>query len=509
MRRPAPAFFLAFGLALLAGCRDANRPADAGRAAPQDTTATVPVPAGKYGTFPQIFADVAEGALPAVVSVYTETDGSVPGQGDPFGGFFGGPYGSGEGSLPPQESGLGSGVIMSEDGTILTNNHVIEGATRIRVQLYDGREFDAAVVGADPPTDLAVIRITRVTGSSGGARGKPGLIGRLFQGGGEKFPAMPLGDSDKLRVGEWVIAVGSPYGLSQTVTTGIISAKGRHNTGINSYENFLQTDAAINPGNSGGALLNLRGELVGINTAIFSRSGGYQGIGFAIPIGMARKISADLIRDGAVTRGWLGVSIQPLDPELAAALGVTERNGALVGGVVPGSPAEKAGVRRGDVITRIDKQAIPDPNTLLNHIALLPPGTWIELGLNRAGRALVLKARVTRRNDGPRARNQGGESAEDGVLSYASLGLELEALTRELRRDYGLAAGVAGIVVTVVEEGGRGDHAGLQEGDVVVEANRAKVRGPRDFQEALRKAGKDGRILLLVNRAGETFFTAL
>ncbi len=339
------------------------------------------VPAsGKFGDFQQIFADVAEAALPAVVSIRSEkrvADGSFD-EDSPFDFFFGQPDGQ-----PRREEGLGSGVIIDSDGTILTNNHVIDGADRVRVQLYDDREFDARVLGADPPSDLAVIRVKDAKGS---------------------FAMMRLGDSDKLRVGEWVIAVGSPYGLTQTVTAGIISAKGRHNTGINSYENFLQTDAAINPGNSGGALLNLRGELVGINTAIFSRSGGYQGIGFAIPIEMARKISADLIREGAVTRGWLGVSIQPLNPERADALGIPDHKGALVGGIVPGSPADRAGLQRGDVITRIDHRPIRDPSDLLNYVALQLPGAWVEVGVNRSGKNVAFKARVAKRDEKRMAR---------------------------------------------------------------------------------------------------------
>jgi serine protease Do len=488
----ATALFVLFGIP---GCGRGDRAEGDGqggsalRASGADS-GRVPREPGKYGEFPQIFADVAEDALPGVVSIYTEIEISDAEDADPLAPFFG--FQSPEAS-PRRESGLGSGVIMDVDGTILTNNHVIEGATRIRVGLFDGREFDAEVVGADPPTDLAVIRLKRSK-----SKNAPGF--------GE-LSALPLGDSDRLRVGEWVIAVGSPYGLSQTVTTGIISAKGRHNTGFNNYENFLQTDAAINPGNSGGALLNLRGELVGINTAIFSRSGGYQGIGFAIPIAMARKISAALIRDGEVTRGWLGVSIQPLDAELAEALGIPDRQGALVGGVIAGSPAQKAGIRRGDVITRIDRQPILDPNTLLNHIALLSPGTWVEIGLNRAGRALTLKARIVKRDEGGEANIQKRESRDDAQL--ASLGLALESITRELRRDYGIPSGVTGALVAGVEPGGRAENAGLQEGDVIVEANRTTVRGPNDVRAAAKKSGKDGKILLLVSRDGETFFTAL
>jgi serine protease Do len=466
----------------LAACQgDGSKDAAGSHASPSKLA---PLPPGKYGDFPQIFADVAEGALPAVVSIYTEKDvASDGGSGDPFEYFFG--YPSPEGGSR-RESGLGSGVIISEDGTILTNNHVIDGASRIRVQLNDGAEYDAEVVGADPPSDLAVIRVKAKDAT---------------------FPAMPLGDSDRLRVGEWVVAVGSPYGLSQTVTTGIISAKGRHNTGINSYENFLQTDAAINPGNSGGALLNLRGELVGINTAIFSRSGGYQGIGFAIPIGMARKISADLIRDGEVTRGWLGVSIQPLDPVLAEALGVKDRHGALVGGVIPGSPADKAGIRRGDVITRIGGLVIKDANELLNHIALLSPGMWVEIGLIREGKSLNYKAKITRRDDKRVARLD--EKKDEGDARVAELGLSLEDLSSSLRKDYGITPDVTGLLVAGVEPESRAEQAGLQEGDVLVEANRARLRNTREFQELLRRTAKGGRILLLVSRGGETFFTAL
>lgn len=446
--------------------------------------------AGKYAAFPQTFADVAEAALPSVVSIYTEHERVVT---DAYEYFFGDPSGR-------EESGLGSGVIMDDAGHILTNYHVIKGASRIRVQFHDGREFGATVIGTDPPTDLAVIRVTPEGREE--ARDAARDVAA--------YPAIPAGDSDKLRVGEWVIAVGSPYGLSHTVTTGIISAKGRHNTGINNYENFLQTDAAINPGNSGGALLNLRGELVGINTAIFSRSGGYQGIGFAIPANMARKVYEDLIRDGEVTRGWLGVSIQPLDPVLAEALGVTARRGALVSGVIEGSPAGKAGLQRGDVITRIDETVIPDPNVLLNHIALLKPGAWVEIEVNRRGKVLDFKARIARRVEaGPVA----GQPRGDGEDPLAALrGLGLEALTSATRRDYRIVPDVAGVLVSVVEPGSRGEEAGLREGDVIVEVNRVKVRTPADVQAAVRAAGGKGAktgLLLLVNRRGDTFFTML
>ena len=474
-------------LALFACGRD-----DASGASGKSNASSSAAVSGKYGGFSQIFADVAERALPSVVSIYTERDAAAGV--DPFQHFYGEPGNPAE-PEDGEESGLGSGVIMDVDGYILTNYHVIEGADRIRVQYHDGREFSATVIGSDPPTDLAVIRVAPEDMKAGSNKNDAST-----------YPPMPLGDSDKLRVGEWVIAVGSPYGLSQTVTTGIISAKGRHNTGINSYENFLQTDAAINPGNSGGALLNLAGELVGINTAIFSRSGGYQGIGFAIPVTMARKVYTDLIRDGEVTRGWLGVSIQPLDPALADALGVTERRGALVGGVIAGSPADKAGIRRGDVITRIDDREIPDPNTLLNHIALLKPGTWVKVTLNRAGKSLEFKTRVAKRQESGESRSTTPVPQADERLS--ALGLSLGSLTAGLRRDYGVDAKVSGVIVLAVAAGGRADKAGLYEGDVIVEANRTKVQGPEDFLKIVRKAGS-ANILLVVHREGETFYAAL
>ncbi len=365
------AFLPTLMLLALTGCRQngfwnhtRRVPAQLENSAATEDTASDSRSSGKYGNFQEIFADVAEAALPAVVSIRNERRVAAD-EGDQDTGSH-------------QEEGLGSGVIIDPDGTILTNNHVIEGADRIQVQLYDNREFDAEVLGADQPSDLAVIRIKNAK---------------------ESFPMIPLGNSDRLRVGEWVLAVGSPYGFSQTVTTGIISAKGRHNTGIDNYENFLQTDAAINPGNSGGALLNLRGELVGINTAIFSRSGGYQGIGFAIPINMAKKISADLIRAGTVTRGWLGVSVQVLDPDQAQAVGTENLRGAAVGGIVPGGPADKAGIQRGDIVTRLDQTPIQDPNDLLNDVALRIPGDWVEVGVDRGGKSLVFKVRVAKRDE--------------------------------------------------------------------------------------------------------------
>jgi serine protease Do len=465
--------------------------------------------------FQQVFADAAEKAIPAVVSITSEHDvpASEPGRFDdylengPFHYFFGDPdggpskNGGRNGGQPKdggpagprtrKETGLGSGVIISSAGYILTNNHVIEGADRVKVRLFDETEYVATVVGADKPTDLAVVKIKAKVG---------------------KLPTLPLGDSDKLRIGEWVLAVGNPYGLSHTVTTGIISAKGRKNTGINNYENFLQTDAAINPGNSGGALMNLSGELIGINTAIFSRSGGYQGIGFAIPINMAKKVTRDLIRDGVVTRGWLGVSIQPLDPDAAEALKLKARDdgqaprGALVGGVVPGSPAEMAGLKRGDVIVKVGDADIQDASDLLNRIALLIPNQFVEVRVLREGITLDFKTRIAKRDE-KRVTGARVETDEEGGRPA---GLSVARLSRELKQRFGLDKALGrGVVVTAVDPGSRAATAGVREGDVILEVNRVAVDDAEAFAVAMAQAKKGNKILMLLSRKGSVMFLGL
>lgn len=483
-------------LPVLLACRDDGRNSRLPDLAPPDTLfqrraddIRSALAEGKYPAFQQQFADVAFLAVPAVVSVTREkpTGGLRSGkelfEGTPLEEFLSGP----DKPVPPAETGLGSGVILTPEGIVLTNNHVVEGAARIRVTLEDDREFTAELLGADKLSDLAVIRILDGPGP---------------------LPTLPLGRSEDLRIGEWVMAIGSPYGFSHTVTTGIISAKGRRNTGINGYENFLQTDAAINPGNSGGALVNLRGELVGINTAIFSRSGGYQGIGFAIPIEMARKISQDLIRDGVVTRGWLGVSIQPVSAELAEALDLPNRQGALVGGVVEGSPAQSAGIRAGDVITGIDGAPVFDPSDLLNQVALLAPGSEAAIRLWRDGRTATLKARIVRRDESRLASLR--ELGEDGAARASALGLTLAPLDDKTRRRFSLSGeATRGAVVAEVEPGSRAEAAGLRPGDLLLEANRKRLTGLEDWETALKSASKGNRLLLLVQRRETAFFTTL
>ncbi|HKP97278.1 MAG TPA: DegQ family serine endoprotease [Fibrobacteria bacterium] len=483
----------------LAGCKSElkaetpSRQAEAAQSQPVQSTGSQ----ARYGAFQTVFTEVAKKTVPSVVSVAMERTVTAPQ--NPFEFFFDqNPFfDGGDGMGPPdrgprkrKESGLGSGFITDAQGYILTNNHVVEGAQKLTVQLSDEREFEAEVVGTDKPSDLAVIKIKG------------------------KVPAdlVPLkfGDSDKLEIGEWVVAVGAPFGLYETVTTGIISAKGRQNTGISTYGNFLQTDAAINPGNSGGPLVNLDGRAVGINTAIYSQSGGYQGIGFAIPVNLAKNIMESLIKNGKVTRGWLGVSIQPVSQDMAEALGLKQRRGALVGDVVPGGPAEKAGLKRGDVILKLQGQDVRDANDLMNRIALIPPGSAIDLNVFRDGKERTLKAKAAKRDEEKLARESGAGGLEEGTEGgdISGLGLEAADLTDEARRQYQIGKNPkAGALVTRVDPEGSAAEAGIQEGDVIVEANRKQVESAQDLQGIVSKEGKGRKILFLVNRKGSTFFS--
>jgi serine protease Do len=480
----------------LPGCKlaaEAQSRSAAGTAQPAQSTGSQ----ARYGAFETVFTEVAKKAVPSVVSVAMERTVTSPQ--NPFDFFFDqNPFFDGNDGSPQnrsprkhKESGLGSGFITDPKGYILTNFHVVEGAQKLTVQLSDEREFEAEVVGTDKPSDLAVIKIKG------------------------KVPAdlVPLkfGDSDKLEIGEWVVAVGAPFGLYESVTTGIISAKGRQNTGISTYGNFLQTDAAINPGNSGGPLVNLDGQAVGINTAIYSQSGGYQGIGFAIPVNLAKNIMESLIKNGKVIRGWLGVSIQPVSQDIAEALGLKSRRGALVGDVVPDGPADKAGLKRGDVIVKLNGMEVRDANDLMNRIALVQPGSAVELTVIREGKEQTVKAKVARRDEEKLAREgedlqSGGEvPQESGTI--AGLGLEATDLTDDMRQQYRIGkTPKAGAVVTRVDPEGSAAEAGLQEGDVILEADKRKVESAKDLRNIAAKAGKGRKILFLVNRKGSTFF---
>lgn len=383
----------------------------------------------------------------------------------------------------PQESfksrSLGSGVIIDSSGYILTNHHVVAEADVIQVRLPDEREFVAKVVGKDSKTDLALIRIE----------------------GAGTLPVARMGDSDKAEVGSWVVAIGNPFGLETTVTVGIISAKGRV-IGNGPYDNFLQTDAAINPGNSGGPLFNLAGEVIGINTAIFSRSGGNMGIGFAIPVNMAKMVWGQLKTDGHVTRGWLGVRIQSVTRDLARALGLKKRHGALVASVETNSPAHAAGVKTGDVIVRFDGHAVDHMNELPAIVAKTPVGKKVSMAVIRAGNPRKLTVVVAKMKETSAKRTE-----EKGEAS--SFGATVRSLTPKLREQLGLDDEVQGVVVTSVKAGSRASEAGIHAKDVITEMNRKPVHDVAHFRKAIQ-AGKPGEtLLILLLRGGDPLYLAI
>jgi serine protease Do len=378
-----------------------------------------------------------------------------------------------------KQSGLGSGVIVNKDGYILTNNHVIKDADEIVVKLFDKREFKGKIIGTDPKTDLAVIRIDD-----------------------GDLPVVKIGNSDDLKVGETVIAIGNPYGLSQTVTSGIVSAKGRANVGIADYEDFIQTDAPINPGNSGGALVNIKGELVGINTAIFSTSGGYQGIGFAIPTNMAKTVMKSLIKEGKVVRGWLGVSIQQVSKEIAEHFDLKEQKGALVAEVVEDSPAEKAGFERGDVIIRYDGRDADDPDHLRNMVAATLPDSEVEIAVSREGKEKIITVEI-------------GELPADikiasGSYDYDNVldGVSVQNLTSELRKSLNIPKRVSGVLVSSVEVDSTAAGA-LKKEDVIMEINRQNIKSTDDYRKVVSKIGSGDGVLMLLYRKGATIYITL
>jgi serine protease Do len=394
------------------------------------------------------------------------------------------PFFGGGGQTERQGQGIGSGVIVSTDGYILTNNHVVAEAKEIKVTTSDKREFDATVVGTDPKSDLAVIKI----------KGSPaGLVAAEF------------GDSTKLRLGDVVLAVGNPLGVGETVTMGIVSAKGRADLGITAYEDFIQTDAAINPGNSGGALINTEGKLVGINTAILSRTGGYQGIGLAIPSSMARPIMETLKQAGKVSRGFLGVGIQDVDHDLASALKLPSANGVLLTEVRSGGPGGKAGLSRGDVVTKVDGTAVTSTGQFRNLIASSGAKKKVTLEVMRDGKPRSLGVELAEVPDEASAAGPAAQASPRATTGGALDGVTLEELTPELRRTLGLGAEVQhGVVITDLEQRSSAAKAGLRPGDVVLELNRAAVDSLAKFKELYAKAAGD--VLLLVQRRGGTVF---
>jgi serine protease Do len=429
-------------------------------------------------------AEIAAVVGPSVVnisSMRTEKVSSAPYSplfNDPlFRRFFGDQFSRSRPQRERKAISLGSGVIVSNNGYILTNYHVIKKADSIRVLLSDKRKFEGKVVGSDPKTDLAVIKI-----DAGG------------------LTAISIGNSDRLRVGELVLAIGNPYGLNQTITMGIVSAVGRANVGIADYEDFIQTDAAINPGNSGGALVNAMGELIGINTAIFSTSGGYQGIGFAIPSNMARIVMNSLIEKGRVIRGWLGVSIQEITQELAEQFQLETGEGTLVADVVEGSPAAKGGLERGDVITAFNGRKVNDPFTLRNLVAETPPGTDVELTVIRDGEETTLTVEI-------------GELPTGAVKAAAEIenalkGVSVQNLTPDIYRQLDIPAKMRGVVVTDIEPGSPAETA-LMPGDVILEINRKAIAGIDDYERIVSKVKPEEDLLLLVYRRGSTIFVTV
>jgi serine protease Do len=447
-----------------------------------DAVATPPSKSSEVPMVPANFSELAEKVRPGVVNIQVVKkvknvafgSGENPfGENSPFGDFFG-PYFQGNRSPAPEQRGVGSGFIMSSDGYILTNNHVVEDADQIKVKLADGKEYNGKIVGRDPKTDLAVVKID----------------------GAKDLHPLALGNSDDLKVGSWVVAVGSPFGLEQTVTAGIVSAKGRV-IGSGPYDNFIQTDASINPGNSGGPLINTKGEVVGINTAIVAEG---KGIGFAIPVNMAKDVAPQLEEKGHVTRGWLGVSIQEMTPELAKSFGLKDDKGALVAQVIPGSPAEKAGIEQGDVILGFDGKAIAESKDLPQIVASTPVGKSVDVKIWRNGKALDQQVKVS-------------EMEENVEVSRTSshnktLGIAVQNLTPEMARRLRLQS-ETGVVVTRVEPGSPAADAGIQTGDIIREVNRKPVKDANDLVQTIEQAKDQNSILLLVQRGQNNMFAAV
>lgn len=425
------------------------------------------------------FASIARAVSPAVVHVKVVSVVNASGAGQmPFPFPFGGNGPHGGAPMPRRQQGSGSGFVISKDGVVVTNNHVVENAKEITVKLTDGTEYAARVLGRDPKTDLAVLKVD--------AKGE--------------LAVAKLGDSDALEVGEWAVAIGNPFGLENSVTAGIVSAKGRA-IGNSPYDQFIQTDAPINPGNSGGPLCNERGEVVGINTAIFSQGGGSIGIGFAIPINVAKQLVPQLEADGRVTRGWLGVSIQALTPDIAESLDLTGSHGALVAGVESGSPAAKAGLESGDLITRFGGQSVKDHAALPALVAATPIGDVVPVEIVRDGKSRTLEVEIARLADDELAQ---GESPAKGRF-----GLALRDLRPEERLERGIDEG-EGVLVTGVEPGSPAEEAGLEAGDVVLRVNRKAVASVNALRQEAGKVDEGDKLVLLIRpRDGSDRFAAL
>jgi serine protease Do len=479
--------FLALALGLVLGAAGISIAHTTWNSPGNNPPATLKLADVNEGPSKTSYAPVVKAVLPSVVNISSskvvqpdkESAEQMPM--DPFFRQFFGRGPEGHFNIPEdrKEKALGSGVIVSPEGYILTNNHVVDGATDVRVTLSDKREFQARVVGTDPKTDVAILKIDA-----------------------ERLTPITIGDSSQVDVGDVALAIGDPFGVGQTVTKGIISATGRGNLGIEDYEDFLQTDAPINPGNSGGALVNDRGELVGINTAIITHgSGGSQGIGFAVPVNLARNVMNQILKNGKVTRAYLGILPQDVTPTMAKAFGEKEAKGVVVGDVTASSPAQDAGVQRGDIIQELNGKPVADSNQLRMTISMMQPGTTVKLKMIRGGspRELSVKlAEMPTENAKVKAEGEGVEKALDGV--------EVTNLNPQIAEQLNLPPSTTGVMVTDVDPSSKMADSGLRKGDVIQEVNHQPVKNVSEFQGAMRKSGSNP--LLLVNRDGRTLFIA-
>jgi serine protease Do len=431
------------------------------------------------------FSEIASAISPSVVNISTtkvvrrDLDSFF---GDPLFDYFS-PFRDFRMPRKWKEQSLGSGVIVSNEGYIITNNHVVEQADEIKVTLFDKRSLRATVIGSDPKSDIAVVKVKA-----------------------RDLHAIQWGNSDELQVGEFVLTVGNPYGLNHTVTMGIISAVGRANVGIADYEDFIQTDAAINPGNSGGPLVNTDGKLIGINTAIFSRSGGYQGIGFAVPSNMVRLVMDQLVEKGKVTRGWLGVSIQELTPELSRKFGLKISKGALIGDIVKGSPAEKAGLKRGDIILEVNGKKVKDVAHLRNMIAQSHPGMTMPINILRNNKKYSINVVIVEMPQ--EITEEPGGFREESTFEELA-GLTVIELSSEIARQLGLSKKERGVVVARVEPGSPADEVGIRKGDLVQELDRKKVYTLDDYSRITADIQRGDTALLFINRGGRKFYVTL
>ncbi len=435
-----------------------------------------------------VFAGVSEQVNPSVVTIFTETDVKASRQmveQSPFGQFFGDDFFKRFFEVPApgrnyKQHGLGSGVIVDADGMVLTNNHVVDDADHIKVRLMDGREFDAKVKGRDARTDLAVLTIDA-----------------------KNLSPLKLGDSDRIRVGDWVLAIGSPLNpqLEHTVTAGIVSAKGRSGVGLTQYEDYIQTDAAINPGNSGGALVNLDGELVGINSAIATQNGGFMGIGFAIPVNLAKKVVNDINATGKVVRGWLGVSIQNVTPELAKAMDLNVSKGVIVSKVQKDSPAEKAGLKEEDVIVQFNGKDLSNSVELSTWVASRSPESNIDLKVLRDGKPMNVTVKLGELTS--QVQKQGEDKSR-----FENIGMQVADITPELAREFQLPDKQTGVIVIAVDPNGVAAQFGIQEGDIIVKVNRQKMESVGDFEEQLSHTRPGENILFYIHRDDGNLFIA-